>query len=868
MAPKRLVFSWNPLWPHYVAIASVALALLLGTVRYLLIDRLDPLHCDALMTEGSWLDDKFKNWQPEGCMMYMYQPKDVTACVGSRRIVFIGDSVTRQLFFQFARIADPALPTSPPDDENKHVDYAVTAAGDIQFTFHWDPYLNSSQTQTYLSSSDAASATSPSDRPALLVLGSGLWYLRYTNSGGLPAWESRMESTLDTLSRARESPADTVVISPIEDVVPSKLSRERAASIHASDIDAMNSDLRQRIRPASSTDPYVLFPAPSSLPSVSLPLVFNNMLDPSQTEDGLHFSNTLVSMQANILLNLVCNDVLPKTSPMDKTCCRRYPVPSPLHSIVLTLAFLWGPACVILSRRLGPRTSGQPVIGDEEMPAVILSGAAVLIYIADRTGFWLKEQKQFNPWIFSFLSLTSLAAGLLTVRRADNDLGILNREQTDEWKGWMQIAILIYHYTGASKVSGIYNAIRVLVAAYLFMTGYGHTTFYLKKADFGFLRIAQVLIRLNLLTLLLAYTMNTDYLSYYFAPLVSWWFLIIYGTMAIGSQYNDRTVFLVCKFMLSMALVTWFMSEPSLLGTIFHFFERLCGIHWSAREWAFRVNLDLWIVYFGMFAAVSVIKIREHRLTDHPYWPLIVKGSLGLSVVVLLWFFAFELYQPDKFAYNIWHPYISFLPIGAFVALRNANAILRSASSRAFAFIGTCSLETFIIQYHFWLAGDTKGILLVVPGTRWRPVNLIITTMMFIFVSHHVAQATGTITNWICGKSKPQTLPTTTEGLTANRHPPPQANGGDQEVIFLAPQDDEPRKDNQGNNPPPEPDTPARPQRRWVDRLAEGSSSQSSSPGFRVWYGETEWKPGVKTKLTIGLVLMWLLNIMWPYPSR
>lgn len=72
------------------------------------------------------------------------------------------------------------------------------------------------------------------------------------------------------------------------------------------------------------------------------------------------------------------------------------------------------------------------------MPAVILSGAAVLIYIADRTGFWLKEQKQFNPWIFSFLSLTSLAAGLLTVRRADNDLGILNREQTDEWKGWMQ----------------------------------------------------------------------------------------------------------------------------------------------------------------------------------------------------------------------------------------------------------------------------------------------------------------------------------------------------------------------------------------------------------------------------------------------
>lgn len=388
----------------------------------------------------------------------------------------------------------------------------------------------------------------------------------------------------------------------------------------------------------------------------------------------------------------------------------------------------------------------------------------------------------------------------------------------------------------------------------------------------------QVMVRLNLLTLLLAYSMNTDYLFYYFAPLVSHWYLIIYATMAIGSQFNDRTSFLAAKILFSMALVTFIMSQPWMLEALFDFFKRFCNIHWSAREWAFRVNLDLWIVYFGMFTALAVIKIREHRLTDHPRWPIVVRASAGISTVVLLWFFAFELAQPDKFAYNAWHPYVSFLPVGAFMVLRNASAVLRSGSSRIFAFIGTCSLETFIIQYHLWLAGDTKGILVVIPGRHSRPLNLLLTTIVFIYISHLVAKATGEVTNWICGSSKDSSsLPITSQQVNApsasstsarRQEPPhePESEEG-QEVIFMVPQDEdeEQRKDRDGNLLPREPDTPARPQRRWLDRLAEGSSPQASQ-GFRVWYGDSEWQPGLRTKLLIGLGGMWLLNLMWPGP--
>ncbi|GAA5831482.1 hypothetical protein JCM3766R1_001771 [Sporobolomyces carnicolor] len=836
----------------------IALVFALAIFRFFVQDSGDRHHCRSLLNTGRWLDASHTSWQPEGCMLHPYTPKQVTQCLEGRNVVFMGDSTVRQVFYAAVKHVDKKVETVA----EKHSDRTITAGG-ITFSFYWDPFLNSTKA-TQLLKGTLGAATG--GKPTLAVIGSGIWYLRHAESGGISAWNRKMDDIFAAASPSHPPLADELILLPVENAIESRLSPERAATVHLEDIQTMNQGLDDRIRSAAAKAGASV--SKRQRPVLAIPRAFNKLIAglEDETVDGLHFSDSVSKVQASILLNLRCNDVLPKKFSFDKTCCFQYPAPNYVQMALLAILLAWAPAGLYAYSRSDLAPSLYNFFPEQKylLPLAIFSFAVSFLFVADRTNLFLKENKQYDALTFGALCVVSLVAGIVTMKPVEKDLGFLNRDQTDEWKGWMQIAILIYHYVGASKISGIYNPIRVLVAAYLFMSGYGHLSFFLKKADFGFARVANILVRLNLLTVVLAYLMDTDYLSYYFSPLVTVWFGIIWVTLWIGHAYNDRPLFLLSKLCIAAGLTAAFFMIPGPLEATFGVINSVFSTAWNAGEWRFRQTLDMWIVWVGMLTAYAFMKIKEYRITDDPRWNDWQRWTIIGSALTMAGYFVFELTRESKFVYNAYHPYVSMLPVLAWCVLRNATPFLRSTSSKFFIFFGQCSLETFIIQFHLFIAGDTRGIIMMIPGGPWlRPLNFVITSLVFVFVSNQVAIATGVLTSWICYVPKPTSarLPTSTSSAipaipssatlaSSGAHTAGGGPGGAEYVALSTMSDDDKSIRTNGGGSP---------RSGGFDKDRGGDGEGSAASKVADWL-----KRDLRFRFVAILFGLWVLNVIYP----
>lgn len=734
-----------------------------------------------MLNDGWWVGDNYTTWQPSGCMPHDYTPHEMSKCLNHSRVLYIGDSIMREQFTAMTSfIPDMKLKRSGP---SKHSDrmYSSEKYG-MSIELWWDPYLNQSRTLEMLNKDRGVFSEDEDEddvdvvdddrrrRASLLIIGSGPWYMKNLGDRYFDDWKVAVDHVMDAVEKASHV-ADAVMLSPVEVPQYDLLSPERGDTITADKIHRMNTYLRGREQTLMPKTPFVI------------PYVWNTVgsSTTNMTEDGLHYLSGVTSIQASLALNYRCNNELPKHFPFDTTCCTRYPTPSWLQIMLLVFFLIRVPIGYVLLNYTSPNGYCHRIASMclflpsmEVLASLFIFGLGVVyMYIGDRTHLFGKVFKLFDASIFGWLLVIPLVGAILTLRTKDqDDQGFLNRAQTDEWKGWMQIIILVYHFMDAIDVPAIYNIMRVLVAAYLFQTGYGHFSFFYKKGDFGFARVFSILLRLNLLTVVLVYVMDTDYLSYYFTPLVTFWFGVIWVTMFVGHTHNQsKPWFLLGKIVVMGLLTGVLIHADGVLEAVFSLLEVVFNVHWDVDMWRFRMALDAWIVYIGMLFAYGVIHLSDRiERVQHQAWLLVKVAAAVISIAALTWYFYFERSLPSKQAYTSYHPYLSWIPIIAFIVLRNATKRLRNTTLGLFEFVGKCSLETYIGQFHMWLAADTKGLLVVLTNPSWVKhgtmgwwINLAVSSVVFILVCYHLNRTTSDISQWICASSTSSSASATTD---------------------------------------------------------------------------------------------------------
>ena len=369
--------------------------------------------------------------------------------------------------------------------------------------------------------------------------------------------------------------------------------------------------------------------------------------------------------------------------------------------------------------------------------SVRLCCAILLTYLFEHYPLFPHAAKDHDMDLFWFLTFGLFfcaALGLQKTKTTD----LLNREQTEEWKGWMQFMFLLYHYLHASEV---YNSIRVMITCYVWMTGFGNFSFFYIKRDFGLVRLLQMLWRLNFLVLLLMLVQGNTYVLYYICPLHTFYFLFTYATMRVFERMNHTKWLVRCKIFAAALLVylVWDFRGSTLFDFVFAPVSTepmMGGLSGARYEWYFRTSLDHWSTLFGMIFALNY-PVMDSFFKNVGTLParrqaLLVGPGIAVAVGLLSWWFG-AVYSLPKTEYNQSNAYLAIVPLLCYIFLRNFHPILRSYHSPLLHNIGKTTLETYLLQHHVWLTSNAKTLLVLIPDNP--KCNMFVVTVMYYYLA-------------------------------------------------------------------------------------------------------------------------------------
>jgi hypothetical protein len=729
------------------------------------------------MTEGEWYHSH--TWLAPGCDSRPYGVEEINSCFNHSRVVIAGDASVQGLFWSMALAVDGRVKRQGPVESSLRYSNPK-----LELRYIYDPFLNGSE---LLSTLEAYRDEKP-DSPSIMVVGTGRWHaangMAQEFAGAIDrvagithSPDTRVPLGSRSLSE-KHGPENLFLFAPLQQPYSDHPTTDPKLTTYRH----INGHLRQRYDEGA----------------IDVMWAFTQMTEGRRDKlikDGPAVIDEVSRKQAEVILALRCNAKLAAKGnfPNTRTCCANWRQPNWIQTGFLMLALVVLPSIVILDLVM-------PIFSDKARPVLrAFSGFTAMIalqYASDRTHLFeqVKRLDLVDHNLNGMLLLIALI-GLVSIRRSNSpqkpSLGsttpptknqpFLSRDQTNEWKGWMQALIITYHYNKAWTALWFWEVIRLAVSSYLFLTGFGHTLFFLQKEDYSFRRVASVLIRTNLLPVTLSYVMRTRWLLYYYMPLSTFWFLVVYATLAIAPGLNKNRLTLVCKIVASATLVRTFITTHDLPETFVRLLTLTFRISFDARAFFdYRVRIDEYIVYVGMLSAVLYLRLQEALRQHSPslssrthennqsasetlrrLFPYLRTATTLLAALTLPYFWLrvhSSFSAPEQWAK--WQPLLGPIPILCFVVLRNSHPVLRNYHSAAFAWLGKFSGEMYTMQNHIWLAGDQESVLRTgffrgdgtLRNDRWR--DLVVLTPVYLVACWIVGDATGVIANWFLEEEK------------------------------------------------------------------------------------------------------------------
>jgi len=381
-----------------------------------------------------------------------------------------------------------------------------------------------------------------------------------------------------------------------------------------------------------------------------------------------------------------------------------------------------------------------------------------------------------NPDLWFFIMVLIFLVSLLNIEVLDEGTEVfLSRAQANEWKGWMQVAFVAYHYTNNNDV---YVPIRWCVSAYVWLTGFGNGVYFWSSADFSFKRFAQQLWRMNFLCLFLSLSTGTPWIEYYFVALATVHFILIWVSLGIARVFGHFVAgwdqpekkehreacyaekALGCAIMIGLCCLIWLDPHNDGEG-VYDVFFRPCLINISEYfEWYFwmRTKMDYLSSIPGLCFAAVYTPFRDA-------WPFGISrlarwgiGLISLSLlVVAIWVSQLPQYCCNGGAdYRAVNPYIGTLWIPSYLLLRNAFPWLSRRIMKPIEWIGMHSLEFYLLQFHIFLTSASHRILYLIPKEDWGYTNMCLVGCVYFVVVIKALEVTNVLRNiaWRTSRGK------------------------------------------------------------------------------------------------------------------